>query len=120
MALSASERQLNRYRKRRAFAIEYLGGKCVVCGTTEDLEIDHIDKKTKSFQITQKWSVRLETYKRELDKCQLLCHVHHVEKSNQENDWGGQYGPSDHGSLAFYKNRGCRCSLCRKAYSEHE
>lgn len=116
---NASERQLSRYRKRRQFAIEFLGGKCVVCGTTENLEIDHIDKRTKSFQITQKWSVPLDIYISELRKCQLLCHTHHKEKSDREKDWGGLYGPSDHGSLAYYKNRGCRCDKCRLAYSEH-
>ena len=112
--------QLERYRARRAYAIEKLGGKCVVCGTTEDLEIDHINKKEKSFQITQKWSVPIEVYDRELQKCQLLCHTHHKEKSDREKDWGKEgYGPSDHGTLAFYKNKGCRCTKCRRAYSEH-
>lgn len=113
-------RQLERYRERRAYAIEKLGGKCVVCGTTENLEIDHINKKDKSFQITQRWSVSIEEYNKELAKCQLLCNLHHKEKSSREHDWGREgFGPSDHGSLAFYKNKGCRCKLCRKAYSDH-
>lgn len=112
-------KQLSRYRKRRIYAIAKLGGKCVVCGTTENLEIDHIIKATKSFQITQKWSVPMEIYDAELAKCQLLCHKHHVEKSHREKDWGKGYGPTEHGSLAMYKNHGCRCSLCKKKYNYH-
>lgn len=112
--------QLQRYRERREYAVKKLGGKCVVCGSTENLEIDHINKKDKSFQITQRWSVPIDIYDKELAKCQLLCHQHHKEKSDREKDWGKEgYGPSDHGTLAFYKNRGCRCKLCKKAYSEH-
>lgn len=114
-----TSRQLQRYRERRAYAIEFLGGVCVVCGTTEDLEIDHINKWEKSIPITQMWSVSQERYDLELMKCQLLCHTHHVEKSNREKDWGKGYGPTQHGSLAMYKNHGCRCELCRAKYSEH-
>src|SRR6478735_5499265 len=112
-------RQLKRYRERRAYAIEFLGGVCVVCGSTEDLEIDHIIKADKSFQITQMWSVSQERYDQELMKCQLLCHEHHVEKSHREKDWGKGYGPTEHGSLAMYKNHGCRCDLCRLNYNYH-
>jgi hypothetical protein len=36
---------------RRARLIEMLGGACVRCGATEDLEFDHIDPSTKVFAI---------------------------------------------------------------------
>lgn len=110
---------MRRYRERRAYAIEKLGGKCVVCGSTEDLELDHINKAEKSFNITQMWSVSKERYDAELAKCQLLCHTHHVEKSHREKDWGKGYGELDHGSASMYKNYGCRCDPCRKAYNAY-
>lgn len=43
---------MKRYRdQRRADAIELLGGRCVDCGSTEDLEFDHIDRSEKRFTI---------------------------------------------------------------------
>jgi 5-methylcytosine-specific restriction endonuclease McrA len=32
-----------RYERRRSEAVASLGGKCVVCGTTDRLELDHIN-----------------------------------------------------------------------------
>jgi hypothetical protein len=50
--------------------INMLGGTCVRCGTTEDLEFDHIDPATKRFAIcadlTRAWSELLA----EVAKCQ--------------------------------------------------
>jgi 5-methylcytosine-specific restriction endonuclease McrA len=37
------EHQKQRYRRKRAELIAKLGGKCVVCGTTENLQIHHIE-----------------------------------------------------------------------------
>lgn len=64
--------------------LEYLGGECVQCGIKTNLEFDHIDRKTKSFSITRKWNRKWEILKPELDKCQLLCSEHHLEKTKQE------------------------------------
>lgn len=64
-----------------------LGGRCFICGTTETLEFDHIDPTTKLFEI----SVGLTNYLPEddlwveMDKCQLLCKIHHSKKTAQEN-----------------------------------
>lgn len=110
-------RQLARYRERRQYALDFLGGVCVVCGSIKDLEIDHIIKADKAFPITQMWSVSQERYDLELLKCQLLCHEHHVEKSHREKDWGTGFGPSEHGgSSALYK-KGCRCRPCKDYYN---
>ena len=67
--------------------LERLGGKCVVCGTTENLEFDHIDKTTKKFKITNGLSYSLEKLYEEVDKCQLLCKKHHIEKSISHKDY---------------------------------
>lgn len=109
---------MERYRDRRAYSIIKLGGKCVSCGSTENLEFDHKEKSKKSFNITQFWSISKERYDEELAKCQLLCHDCHVAKSFREHDWGKGYGATGHGTSTFYKNYGCRCAECKKAYNK--
>lgn len=96
---------LRRYHARRADAIQRLGGRCAECGITEHLEIDHRDPATKSFDLGRMWSVSHSRYLAELDKCQLLCHEHHAEKSIRERS-------VDHGGGLTGK-RNCRCELCR-------
>lgn len=71
--------------ERNAWAMAYLGGKCAWCGSTERLQYDHIDRKTKSFTISPRgFDVGFAKFKVEIDKCQLLCFPCHVEKSRQE------------------------------------
>lgn len=65
-------------------AIEFLGGCCVVCGSTEQLQCDHIDPKTKLFNISlicHDPEITLEEFWLEVEKCQLLCQPHHSDKS---------------------------------------
>lgn len=76
-----------RYRQRRATAILFLGGKCVECGSEEDLHIDHIDPNTKEPYIgqlltTRSWSKVIEP---ELKKYQLLCRSCHENKTAFDN-----------------------------------
>lgn len=72
---------LDRYNRRKEEAIQFLGGVCVDCGTTNMLEFDHIEPTTKSFVIGKKLSsVSKEKLKEELEKCQLLCKTCHDEK----------------------------------------
>lgn len=70
-----------RKRTRYAEAIARLGGRCVRCATTEDLEIDHIDPATKEYEISTVLTMRAEVRDRELAKCQLLCSYHHLFKT---------------------------------------
>lgn len=69
-----------RWENRRTTAIAYLGGKCLECGTTEDLEFDHIDPSTKVCSVAKASSFSEQRFWAEVDKCQLLCHTHHREK----------------------------------------
>lgn len=94
------------YRRRRNKAIEYLGGNCVRCGATEDLQFDHIDPSTKSFAVGERMTYAWERIQAELDKCQLLCRDCHVAKTSVEV-------MADHGSKARYEHHRCRCSECR-------
>tara|TARA_Y100001937_G_C7018424_1_gene284246 strand:+ start:44 stop:769 length:726 start_codon:yes stop_codon:yes gene_type:complete len=68
--------------KRKAIMIEMLGGKCVDCGATENLQFDHTDPSKKSFNIACVLSERMLT---ELEKCELRCGDCHLEKT--KNDW---------------------------------
>ena len=95
----------NRYIKRRKQIIEKLGGVCVECGTTENLEIDHIERSMKSFGIGKAiagWSWK--RLNQELDKCQLLCKTHHQDKTVSESS-------VEHGGGLSGK-KSCYCSLC--------
>lgn len=69
--------------KRRDTAIKLLGGACVVCGTTENLEINHIDPTTKSFTLSR-WDGKASDYWEEVKKCNLLCKAHHDEETARQ------------------------------------
>ena len=75
-----TERGRARRLKHRQIFEERLGGQCVKCGTTENLEFDHIHPGDKSFNITSRMNCRItdEMYD-ELDKCQLLCKSCHKQ-----------------------------------------
>ena len=70
--------------KNKAICLEYLGGKCVKCGTTKRLEFDHIKREGKKYSIGGKLSCKFDTLKEELDKCQLLCVDCHKIKTKSE------------------------------------
>lgn len=103
----------DRYLRRRNETIAFLGGKCVVCSTTDDLEIDHINPEEKTFDFGKAlagWAQH--RINEELKKSQLLCKPHHLEKSKIDN--GIEHG----GGLTGKKN--CRCDKCaplKNAYS---
>ena len=79
-----------RYYENRRQCIDKLGGKCVECGVTENLQFDHINPLEKSFAISETLHFSLKKKKEvkfdeELNKCQLLCPTCHMEKT--KNDW---------------------------------
>lgn len=106
---------LERYYKRRQDAIERLGGACIVCGAKDDLELDHLERSEKSFNISQMWSISQERFDAELEKCQLLCNTCHKAKNVWELD--KKAAIRTHGTLSAY--RYCKCDLCKKAYSDY-
>jgi hypothetical protein len=93
---------------RRQRIWDYLGGKCVRCGRTDNLEVDHIDRTKKSFNISRNMTLNDEV-RAELDKCQLLCADHHHEKTAQENT---RYV---HGATRMWMKKKCRCDVCLEA-----
>lgn len=101
----------NRYRKLRKEIIEYLGGKCVRCGSTENLEIDHKNPEEKSFNISDMITYPKEILLPELNKCQILCNECHKGKTLE--DFGMVSAKITHGTLSSY--RYCHCKLCKDA-----
>ena len=85
-------RQLHRNYKKEAKikCVEYLGGKCVKCGTTHNLQFDHIKREGKKYTIAEKITYSFGYLKEELDKCQLLCAPCHLDKTAKE--WITQRG----------------------------
>ena len=75
-----------RREKNKQDRINYLGGKCVGCGTTQDLQFDHIDRTLKEYNISKKPDYTLDKIKPELDKCRLLCKSCHIVKTRVNND----------------------------------
>lgn len=73
--------------KNKSYLIEMLGGKCVGCGVTENLQFDHIDRKQKTFTIGKRLESSLENKLiPEAKKCQLLCKCCHQIKTTINHD----------------------------------
>lgn len=105
-----------RHQQRKQEAIEFLGSKCVRCGSTNDLHFDHIDPETKLFAITTALASRSkQALEVELRKCQLLCKECHKAKTRQDMGWKKT---GTHGTLNGYTVAKCRCDACRAVWNE--
>jgi hypothetical protein len=80
------EYQKQRRFERLALARTRLGGVCVVCGSMEGLDFDHIDPSSKTRKISEATNWSLQRFLSEVDKCQLLCREHHTEKSQRNGE----------------------------------
>lgn len=103
-----------RYHEARDALVLQLGGKCVECGSIDNLEFDHVDPKTKKYTITD--TICLYSKRRlieEIKKCQLLCHDCHKKKSDADQT------TRQHGDHAMYRRGGCRCELCVEGNREY-
>ena len=85
---------------------------CVRCGSTESLEVDHIDPALKVTHSVWSWSIPRRDI--ELAKCQVLCTVCHKAKTKAQRPIPA------HGTVSRYSSKAwkCRCDLCRKANAE--
>lgn len=102
---------LERYHQRRREAVAHFGGQCVRCGSTEQLEFDHVERALKRGEIAKLLSQGENRYLGELVKCQLLCKPCHIEKTRSEmtvGHGGGKTGIS-----------GCKCDPCRMKWNEY-
>lgn len=77
-----SNRHVAWYRRERAKWIAALGGKCAVCGTTDELEFDHDSPRDWVPNRKSRWQ-RLRLYIRDIKAgkiTQLLCREHNAKK----------------------------------------
>ena len=100
-----------RYEKYRDIIFEYMGGSCVLCRSTNSLEIDHIDPAEKSFSVLARWNKGLEALKPELAKCQLLCGACHKQKTIEGQSVAHGGGTSG--------KRNCPCVDCKRKKAEY-
>lgn len=83
--------------------------KCIKCGSTEKLELDHIKREDKKSHKIWSWSdIKREE---EIKKCQILCHDCHLEKTIKEST--NDYCPRGHGLKTKTKNSKF-CRMCCK------
>src|SRR5665213_974333 len=83
-----NEYQRERIARRRE---DYFSDKhCIVCGTTDNLELDHIDPAKKVSHSIWSWSEEHRAI--ELAKCQVLCHDCHVKKTKRDMGYGLIHG----------------------------
>ena len=97
-----------RRKVRRARLIELPGGRCVRCGSTDELEFDHIDPETKVFAVGSDMSRAWDKLVEEALKCQLLCRECLVAKGIEDR-------PEPAHSYYRYWYYGCRCATCKAA-----
>ncbi len=93
--------------KRRAEAVAYLGGQCVICGSSDEVEFHHIDPETKISNISG-FAGSKTAFWEEVEKCELRCHEHHTDVTFEMT-------MPDHGTYAR-RRRGCRCVACDEAW----
>ena len=111
-----NEYMKTRWQQRRKAAIEFLGGKCVVCDTTENLQFDHIVPATKDGTVARMSSLSEEVFWREIDKCQLLCKDCHEAKTKVERAEKAAELRKEltlHGTGSMYQREKCRCEICK-------
>ena len=71
----------------KRYGVEYLGGKCQRCGYDKciaALSFHHKDPQLKEYNFGDS-TMSIETYKKELDKCILLCANCHMEEHWNES-----------------------------------
>lgn len=88
---------------------------CEHCGSTEELEVDHIDSSQKIDHKVWSWSRKRRDA--ELAKCQVLCRTCHLAKSRE---YGEQPQAVTHGVCRMYEKYGCRCAPCTKAHTDYQ
>jgi 5-methylcytosine-specific restriction endonuclease McrA len=112
MATKRNPQYIREWRRaRRKKLTELMGGKCVECGSTSELQFDHIDPTSREFVIATSLNNSWERLLAEISKCQLLCLDCHCIKSYKERG----RSKSAHGTYAYYINKRCRCVDCRRA-----
>jgi len=88
-------------------------GPCVLCGSSDDLEVDHLDPTVKDSHRIWSWSLERRTA--ELKKCQVLCSKCHKQKTREQ-----RRESMKHGTESMYRFGPCRCELCLVGRNEYK
>jgi hypothetical protein len=108
------EYQKKRYARRMTEAREALGGRCS-CGSTDRLQLDHVDPAMKTMTIADMTRLGDERFWAEVRKCQLLCFDCHVAKSKLDLSVMAKARQPGHHGISHYNKHGCRCPICSAA-----
>ena len=109
----------DRKRRKRQEIEDRLGGKCSKCGDkVGPFHIDHINKKKKTMRASDLHSVNDQRFEKEMKNLQLLCTNCHKDKTKESWDFGAP--KPKHSTYWMYRNYGCRCPGCVKAYKEKQ
>lgn len=101
-----AQREYQRRWKAKRRADFFKDKACAKCGSSERLELDHVDPKLKVSHSIWSWSEPKRAA--ELAKCQVLCHSCHWQKTLLS------IPKTDHGRGSMYQRHKCRCDLCRE------
>ena len=85
------------------------------CSSTHNLEFDHVIPEDKLFNLSTKLENALEEILPELQKCQLLCEKHHMDKTISDRG----HSRATHGTSGMYTNHGCRCEPCTSNWAKY-
>ena len=80
-------RQVQFRKAMKKYGVEYLGGRCQRCGYNKcmgALSFHHKDPRKKEYNFNDS-TMSIEKYKKELDKCILLCANCHMEEHWNES-----------------------------------
>jgi hypothetical protein len=105
---------LARYHRLRAEYMALLGGICVDCGTDQDLEFDHDDASSKSFDVGKLLNYSKAVRDEELRKCVPRCSPCHRVKSLLKGD----INSVGHGEGKSGK-KNCPCAPCKDRKAEY-
>ena len=105
------QREYQRIRVSQTRASWFQDKRCIQCDSQNNLELDHINPKTKISHRIWSWSSsrRLQ----EIVKCQVLCKKCHRQKTTIDCK-----RPLIHGAKNTYDYHKCRCRSCTKAHSQ--
>jgi len=91
-------------------------GPCALCGSWDDLQVDHIYPDEKETKPSQVWGCTKKKRDAELSKCQVLCKECHRIKTSLERT--GKPPQQGHGTTKY--SYGCRCQVCVKAKADYD
>ena len=89
-------------------AINYLGGKCEICGDDNTFHLSFHHNFNKKFEISDFKNIRWSIIKEEIKKCELLCGNCHSEKHYLEGNSDGRR----QSKLIYLKYKGEKCETC--------